>query len=159
MKLDPSGIDFIKSFEGFSAIPYKDIRGKWTIGWGHTEGVTGETAPVTESEAKDLLASDLKPVERCLNNSLSGQIAQCEYTALCSFTFNEGIGNFLQSTLLKKFNAGDKQGASKEFERWVYFTDPDTGNKIVSAGLQKRRALEKQMFLVDFNSSRNQLAG
>lgn len=159
MKLDQAGIDFIKSFEGFSPVVYKDIRGKFTIGWGHTENVCESTPPVTKEEAEMLLRSDLDATETLLGKILKFKITQWEYNALCSLVFNIGIGNFLNSTLLKRLNAHDMVGASKEFDRWVYYRDPRTGERAISPGLEKRRLLEKELFLAVINLKRSQTVG
>ena len=46
----------------------------------------------------------------------------------------------IQSTLLKKLNAGDYSGAAAEFDKWVF------AGKVKLNGLVKRRASERQLF-------------
>ena len=60
---------------------------------------------------------------------------------MVSWVYNLGSGNFSSSTLLRKFNEGDHEGAAKEFPRWN-----KAGGKVL-AGLTKRRNEEKAMFL------------
>jgi len=48
------------------------------------------------------------------------RIPETTRTALYSFTYNVGAGAFGKSTLLKKLNSGDVQGACKELQRWTY---------------------------------------
>lgn len=55
--------------------------------------------------------------------------------------YNIGVGNFRSSTLVKKFNAGDKQGAADEFPKW------NKGGGKVMKGLQRRRWAERLVFL------------
>lgn len=63
------------------------------------------------------------------------------YTGNCSFTFNVGTGAFRSSTLLKRLNAGDYQGAASEFGKWV-----KAGGKVLP-GLVRRRKEEAALFL------------
>ena len=60
---------------------------------------------------------------------------------MVSFVYNLGSGNFSSSTLLKKFNAGDHEGAAKEFLRWN-----KAGGEVL-AGLTTRRQAEMETFL------------
>lgn len=135
-----AGIDLIKSFEDCRLTAYQDSVGVWTIGYGHTNGVyAGMT--ITQAQAEEFLRSDLKTAENAVNGKVTYPITQNMFDALVSLTFNIGTGNFGSSTLLKKLNQGDINGAANEFDRWVY-----AGGK-VEPGLVRRRAAEKEMFL------------
>lgn len=48
-------IEELKLDEGFRTHPYKDSLGYWTIGYGHHDGVTANTAPINEEDAELLL--------------------------------------------------------------------------------------------------------
>ncbi len=167
-RISPVGLALIKAFEGIcdgdpttvNLDPYLDPVGIWTIGWGHAIRYNGrllkEAADaalakslfpngITLAEAESLLVDDVRLVEIYLNGVLPG-LTQCEFDAVCSFVFNVGIGKFDDSTLLRKLKAGDKAGASREFERWIYGTD-EHGNKIVLPGQKVRRATECKRFL------------
>lgn len=148
MRLDEFGIDFIKSFEAFRSKPYLDQAGIWTIGYGHTRDTTDKTAPISETVAHDLFLFDVRPAEFAVSKQARIPLNQNEFTSLVSFTFNTGIAAFKDSTLLAKLNAGDKRGASKEFERWVHYKDRKTGEMLVSRGLRERRNKEKLLFLL-----------
>lgn len=67
---------------------------------------------------------------------------QDEFDALVDFAFNLGIGALAGSTLLKKLNAGDIEGAADEFLKWDH-----AGGKVL-AGLTKRRQGERALFLL-----------
>ena len=71
---------------------------------------------------------------------------QNERDALASFIFNLGAGAFESSTLLKKINEGDKQGAANEFLKWDKFRNPVTKKLETLTGLTKRRVAEKSLF-------------
>jgi lysozyme len=75
-----------------------------------------------------------------------------EKAALISFTYNVGRGNFDHSTLLKKLNAGDIEGAAKEFLKWNLAAGK------VMAGLTKRRSGEMAEFLLGADFTQQQRA-
>jgi GH24 family phage-related lysozyme (muramidase) len=63
-----------------------------------------------------------------------------QFDALVSFCYNCGEGNLAKSTLLKKVNAGDFEGAALEFHKW------NKGGGKVLPGLVRRRASESLLF-------------
>lgn len=85
--------------------------------------------------------SDLATAENAVNTKVTYDIAQHQFDALVSFTFNVGTSNFGSSTLLKKLNAGDVSVAADQFDVWIY-----AGGKVLN-GLVNRRAAEKELFL------------
>src|SRR5258706_13246890 len=120
MKVSPSGVALIKESEALRLEAYPDpaTGGEpWTIGWGSTKGVT-QGMVITEDQAEERLKADLQSVELCIENSVSVQLTQGQYDALCSFAFNLGCMALRNSTLLRKLNAGDDVGAREEFKRW-----------------------------------------
>jgi lysozyme len=76
-----------------------------------------------------------------VSNLFKKDIEQYQFDAFVSFSFNVGIGAFSKSTLLKKFRAGDIEGAAKEFARW------NKGGGKVLKGLVRRRVEEAKLFL------------
>ena len=44
--------------EGFRAHPYPCTENVWTIGWGHTDGVTADSPDITEVQGRDLFVGD-----------------------------------------------------------------------------------------------------
>lgn len=139
MKTSASGIDLIKGFESCKTSAYQDIKGVWTIGYGHIAGVqAGDTC--TEAQAKSWLDDDLGDAEGLVSHFVKIPLNQHQFDALVSFTFNVGGGALQASTLLHKLNAGDIDGAADEFDRW------DHAGKIEVAGLLRRREAETQEF-------------
>lgn len=144
MKIADAGLNLIKKSEAlrltaYAATPEEAARGIWTIGWGHTRGVKeGDTCTLAEAEA--FLHSDLADSEGCVGSFVSAALNQNQYDALVSLTFNIGPGNFRSSTLLRKLNAADYDGAALEFARW----DKQGGQ--VLKGLTIRRAAEQELF-------------
>jgi len=139
MHVSEKGLNLIKQFEGLRLKAYKCPAGVWTIGYGHTNNVRPDDV-ITEAQATELLIRDVLDVEGVINRLVTKTLTQGQYDALCSFIFNVGSGNFMRSTLLRKLNQADYEGASNEFLKWVY------ANKKKLAGLVKRRQAEKDLF-------------
>ncbi|MCM1168884.1 MAG: lysozyme [Bacteroides sp.] len=144
MIIGKKGIDLIKHFEGFKAKPYLCPAGRWTIGYGTTDGITKDTAPVSEAEAEALLRKDVSFIERGLERIIPGLdgLQQDQFDALCSFCYNLSIGAFQGSTLRKVVirNHNDFPAIRKEFMRWVNVS----GRKM--NGLVKRREAEANLY-------------
>ena len=141
MTLLDEAIQLIKKHEGFSSEPYLCPGEVWTIGYGHTQGITSYTYPISEDQAELLLRDDIAAVEKIIRTYVSVPLTSEQYSALVSFVFNIGEGNFRRSTLLRKLNAEDYTGAAGEFPRWIYAA----GRRL--KGLEKRRREERDLFL------------
>lgn len=143
MKCSDAGLEFIMAHEGCVLHAYPDpaTGGEpWTIGVGHTGGVKlGDK--ITKEQALDYLRQDVESAERCINNSVKGNITQNQFDALCSLVFNIGCGNFGKSTVLRETNAGNDMSAAQAFLMW----NKAAGK--VMAGLTRRRQDEMNLFL------------
>jgi lysozyme len=162
-EINQAGLDLIKSFEGIldgdpstsNLDPYLDPVGIWTIGWGHAivygrDFLRGKEnkakafalypGGLTIREAETLLRADVMDKCRDVDSLVKVSLNDNQYAAIVSFTFNLGVGNLKQSTLLKKLNAGDFAGAAKEFAKWN-----KAGGRVL-AGLTRRRAAEAELF-------------
>jgi lysozyme len=149
----PPGI----SPNGFATKAYKCDAGHWTNGWGHRIMATGDymlTTAIDEVTAEKLLRSDNWAAENSIKRLVKVELTQNEFDALVCLVLNIGAGkadgvpgDFADSTLLKKLNAGDKRGAADEFLRWNKYRDPHCGCLKVAAGLTARREEERALFL------------
>lgn len=147
MKASQKAIELIKEFEEFRAEAYLCPAKVPTIGYGSTKyadgtKVTLKDRAITEDEASRLLDVTLDEYEEVINAKVTVPLLQNHFDALVSFVYNVGKGAFKTSTLLKKLNAGDFDGAGKEFARWK-----KAGGKVL-AGLVARRKAETEMFLL-----------
>lgn len=98
--------DFLGEQEGIRLHSYQDIRGIWTIGWGstmYTTGVAvGPNETVTLEKANALRDWEIANKSKVIINLLNGkEINDNQMVALISFTYQEGVGNLANSTLLK----------------------------------------------------------
>lgn len=140
MKYSKSGAALTERFEQCRLVAYWDALGNaWTIGWGHTFLVS-RGMMCTQAQADAWLLEDISVCEDDVNTHVTVPLTQGEFDALCDFAFNLGRGNLNNSTLLKDLNAGDREAAAKEFEKWDH-----AGGKEV-AGLLRRRQAEEQEF-------------
>ena len=140
MEYSKTGLLLTEQFEGCRLEVYQDVRGIWTIGYGHTFGVNANTPPCTMDQAAAWLAEDIQSAVGSVNRLVKTTLTQSEFDAVCDFIFNVGVGNFAGSTMLKLLNKGDYAGAASEFDRW----DLSGGN--VVAGLLRRREAEREEF-------------
>lgn len=53
-------LEQLKRDEGFRSKPYKCSAGVWTIGYGHTHGITRNTPPIPQDIAEDILFEDMQ---------------------------------------------------------------------------------------------------
>jgi lysozyme len=143
--ISKTGIDLISSFEGIRLNAYDDGVGVWTIGIGTTTYPNGVKVKkgdkCTLDQAKEYFAHDLKRFESSVNKLVKVPLSQNQFDALVSLTYNIGSGNFASSTLLKKLNAKDYQGAADQFPRW------NKAKGKVLNGLVRRREAERALFL------------
>lgn len=140
MKISDKGLEFTKVAEGVRLKAYQDTGGVWTIGVGHTKGVV-KGMVATSAQVDAWLKEDIVEAEDCVTRKVFVPLTQGQYDALVDFVFNLGETQFARSTLLRKLNAKDYEGAANEFKRWVY------DNGVVQPGLVKRAYGRKQMFL------------
>lgn len=139
MHMSWDGLQRLADTEGFSAIPYADFKGK-SIGYGHLIKPGESLSYVTRDDAMVLLSGDVADAERAVRTGVAVPINQNQFDALTSFAYNVGAGAFRKSTLLRKLNAGDYQGAAAEFPRWNL-----AGGQPLAA-LDARRAQERATF-------------
>ena len=145
-EMSEQGVNLIKSFEGFSSVPYNDGVGVMTIGYGHALRKNDKHLnKVTEEQAVEILKEDVSIAVKHVNNLVKVDITQNQFDALVSFAFNVGVGNLKNSTLLKKLNQGDYIGAADEFLRW----NKGRVNGVMKEmkGLTRRRVAERALFL------------
>ena len=146
MKLSKKGLELIQSFEGYhtaqadgSCVAYLCPAGVATIGWGCTEGVKLGMR-WTREEADAAFVKELAVFEAAVERLVTVPLNQNEFDALVSFAYNCGSGALGKSTLLRKLNAGDREGAALSFAAW------NKGGGRVLKGLVRRRAAEAALF-------------
>lgn len=140
MDYSQNGLKLTESFESCRLTAYQDIKGIWTIGWGHTGTDVVPGLTITQAQADALLLHDVQNAVNHVNHLVTIPLNQCEFDALVDFAFNAGCGAFASSTMLKLLNSGDYAGAAAQFDRW----DMAGGQHV--AGLLRRRQAETDLF-------------
>lgn len=142
------------SREAMKLRAYKDSVGVWTIGIGHAFGdpVVTPGMVITEAEALEIFARDLRKYEDAVDRGVKVPLADHERDALVSICFNIGIGianpkkgqkpGFLGSSFLKRLNEGDRAGCAKAIMSWV--KPPE---------VTSRRTAERDQFLTPYEVS------
>jgi lysozyme len=143
--INQAGLDLIKTFEGCKLDAYQDVKGIWTIGYGHIRGVEAGMH-VSPQEAEAMLHDDLQSAVSAINTSLGGKPATAnQFSAMVALCFNIGSGNFRQSSVLREHLAGNTQGAADAFLMW----NKARIDGVLTAvkGLTNRRTAERQLYL------------
>jgi lysozyme len=136
LSLSAAALVALVAHEGYSDRPIIPIPGDvLTIGFGTTGGVkpTDKTTPV---KALERALSDVQKFEGALKTCVKVPLHQYEYDAFLGITYNIGSKAFCSSTLVKKLNIQDYEGACKEILRW------DKASGRVVKGLTNRRQKE-----------------
>lgn len=145
MKCNDAGIALIQEFEGLSLKPYVCPAGVYTIGYGHTGGVSAQSGSITKDDAVELLKQDLRKAENAVTMLVKEDINENQFSSLCCFVFNLGMGALRGSSLLRLINSGDLKDAADHFLPWNKIKTAN--GYVVSDGLVRRRKAERELFL------------
>ena len=139
--------ELCRKYEGYRAKPYLCPANVATIGYGSTyyadgKKVTLQDPPMDEPTARALLLVELE------HTYLPGVLRNCPILAtderkcnsIVDFAYNCGVGRLQTSTLKRKINASDWDGAKEQLMLW------NKGGGRVLAGLTKRRIAECALF-------------
>ena len=134
-------IDFVAQHEACRLRAYLDSASTWTIGYGHTLGVTQSSA-CSSVQAAAWLEEDLgiaaKRLAGVVDEAVILKLTDHQYAALLSFVFNCGAPP--KATLWAELNAGKLDQVPAQLQRWIY-----AAGKIVP-GLVNRRAAEVELW-------------
>jgi lysozyme len=145
MEVNKAGKDLIKQFEGCKLKAYKCPAGLWTISWGLTFYPDGrkvkEGDVITQQQAEEYFDAVVNDFAKQVDVLVKSNVTANNFSAIVSFTYNVGIGNLKNSTLLKKVNANPKDATiPAEFRKWV------RANGEVLKGLVRRRDAEAKLY-------------
>ncbi len=129
---------------------YPDPVGIWTIGYGSIFNIDAgrpvrKGDVITKVDAERWLKVEVDEKTNAVNILCKVDLTQGMFDALVSFAFNVGTGKdgLKGSTLLRKLNSEDYEGAAREFDRWIH------GSGRVLPGLVIRRNREEALFRRD----------
>lgn len=128
--IDPYGLTVVPAeFASLSGAP-------WTIGWGDTGRHVRCGLVISQAEAdarfERRLAAEFEPA---VSSMLTRRPTQGEFDALVCWAYNVGTEAARNSTLVRRFNSGDRSWRD-EFARWN-----KSGGRVLR-GLVRRRAAE-----------------
>ena len=141
----------IKVFEGCRLIPYLDIGGIATIGYGNTSYKDGSSVhmvdkAITQQEADDLLEYHL--IKECVPaiEMILYPLQDYQSASLLSLVYNIGAYEFLKSSVFTMINscAFSKSDIANKFMAYNKFRK--NGVLQVSDVLTKRRTIEHMVF-------------
>lgn len=136
-------VELIKPFEGLRLEAYPDPGtggDPWTIGYGSTGPGIKKGVKWTLEQAERRLEQDVQKFADGVAAVVKVATNQNQMGAMISLAYNIGLGAFSGSTLLRKLNAGDYNGAKEQFARW------NRAGGRVMAGLTRRRSAEAAKF-------------
>ncbi|WP_229642955.1 lysozyme [Waterburya agarophytonicola] len=156
-KVLASTLSLIKQHEGFRAYAYIDTSGLPVIGYGQSR-INGKKVRmgqyITQAQADATLEREIYHIQSLILANVRVELTPHQLGALTSLVYNAGMKLIKQSTLSRKLNAGDYQGAAREFPRW---NKANQGGRLVALpGLTKRRIAEQNMFLTPYISISSQ---
>lgn len=143
-KTNSRGLSLLKEEEGLRLNRYIDAVGVPTIGYGHAIKKGERLTKITERQADELLEADLLDAEAAVERLAHVPLNSNQFSALVSFVFNLGEDKVADSTMFRLLNAGDYQGAAKQFSRWN--KGKQGGRLVALPGLTRRRAREAALF-------------
>ena len=118
MELSAQGFDLLGIREAKRNVAYRDSKGIWTIGIGHTGPEVHEGLVWTDAQVMDTYLKDAAWVMASLA-LVRVALTQNQFDALFSFVFNIGGGQWASSTLLRHLNDGHPMDEVDEhFDQW-----------------------------------------
>ena len=135
-KINKSGLNLIKKYEGCRLTSYICPAGVLTIGYGHTGKAVKPNKTLTKKKAISLVKKDLARFERHVQSyNYIYEWTDNEFSALVSFAFN--IGNIDQLTAYGKRTRSQIRSAMLKYVK---------ANGKTLPGLVKRRKAELKLF-------------
>ena len=135
-KINKSGLNLIKKYEGCKLTSYICPAGVLTIGYGHTGKDVKQNQTITKKKAISLLKKDLARFERHVQSyNYIYEWTDNEFSALVSFAFN--IGNIDQLTAYGTRTRSQIRSAMLKYVK---------ANGKTLQGLVKRRKAELRLF-------------
>ena len=135
-KINKSGLNLIKKYEGCKLTSYICPAGVLTIGYGHTGKDVKPNQTITKKKAISLLKKDLARFERHVQSyNYIYEWTDNEFSALVSFAYN--IGNIDQLTAYGTRTRSQIRVAMLKYVK---------ANGKTLAGLVKRRKAELKLF-------------
>lgn len=142
----------LKDWEGRELKTYRDLAGIPTA----CDGITGADAVLgktyTHAECDALLTKHLNRIDKQVAKCVAVPTSDNERAAILHFAYNIGPTAFCTSTMARRLNVGDYQGAADQILRWSFVRINGTLRdcneaRWKCAGIPRRRTAERDLFL------------
>lgn len=122
MKTSPEGRKRLMAREGVRLDAYRDTKGIWTIGVGHTSAAgppeVRSGLSITQAECDEIFSRDLEKYEDAVNRAIKPALAQNQFDACVSLCYNIGPSAFNHSSVVRFINSGEMEAAANAFLMW-----------------------------------------
>jgi len=151
-RVGAAAIVTLMALEAFRSVPYKDIAGIWTDGYGNTHGVV-PTVHVTEPQARERLIGHVNQFGAGVLECLDREPTQGQFDGMTLLAYNIGVGapggrsGFCPSSIVARFNAGDEPWACAGILK--FDKARVNGELRVVRGLNNRRWVEYHLCIAD----------
>ena len=164
MRMSDKARLMLRHHEGVRKKPYLDVVLLWTTGVGHLIAPPAHMAmtleerkhakatgffscpkewdrTLSDEEVDSILQTDLARFERGVLRLCPANLTQGRFDALCSFSFNAGLGALQKSSMRMRHNRGDFDGAAEAFMLYRFASGKEF------KGLVNRRKDERATYL------------
>ena len=147
MRINETGLNLIKSYEGCSLVAYQCPANIWTIGYGNTEYLKQFSDPsgirITQEKADELFAQNIEKFENGVSAIFTQNLLNDnQFSALVSFAYNVGLRTLRRSSLLRYI---EENPNNFDFIRYQFLKWDHVGTRVLS-GLLKRREAEFNLY-------------
>lgn len=144
MRISEEGLSFIKKWEGFREIPFKNSEKEkyYSIGFGHYGSDVKEDSKISAEEAEILLRNDIHKFEgRVSKYNNDYNFTQNQFDALVSFCYQVG-----DIDRLTNYGRKDKKDIANAMQLYCKFCGS------INKDLLRRRKAERALFLEEGQS-------
>lgn len=123
MNLQEQILADLRRHEGCRLSVYQDTVGVWTIGYGHTKGITKDTKPITQQQADEWLKEEMIESIKALKAAYPWvvDLDKVRQTVLVNMCFNLGINRLSKfKNTLRFVEVGDYKNAALNMEKSLW---------------------------------------
>lgn len=110
LQISQDGLNKLVQREEIRTTAYRDTRGIWTIGVGHTSAAGNpdvhEGLTISTIDAYKIFQKDLESFEQCVNSMVKVKVNQDQFDSMVSLAYNIGNHAFANSSLIRDLNDG-----------------------------------------------------
>ena len=144
-------INHIKKYEKCSLVAYPDA-GSYSIGWGHHSADIKKGQRITQAEADEYLAADIKAAEKYANLLISAlpykfKFSQGFFDGMVSLVYNCGYGGVKKTKFYSTLNRCRVKNGKINESDYTFTISFVKNTNITAPGHKARRHAEMNMML------------